>query len=363
MQIRVLKLLNFRNYDHLEIQFHPHLNLIYGKNGSGKTNLVEAIYVLGLTRSFRLGHDNTLIQKEKELAQITGEILHKYDTTYEISITNEGKNVKINHDKVLKLSNYVAKIYIVLFHPNDLRILKESPTVRRKYINISISQMSISYMKHLNEYLNLMKQRNAYLKKMYLDGLKDHAFLDILTEKMVEHGILIYTYRQSFLEDINKLIHDKYQKITGDEGLNVIYHSDYKEKTKEDILKMYERDLVRDMSLGTTNHGIHKDDFDFLVGVNSLKDYGSEGQQKNAILSLKLSELDLMKEKTGEYPILILDDLFSELDQEKIERIFEVLPKDVQIFITTTDTRNLEKISQDDYMKIKVHDGKVEEEY
>ena len=196
MQILELKLLNFRNYDKLTISFDKNLNIIYGLNGSGKTNLVEAIYVLALTRSFKQINDKTLIKKNTSLTRIEGTILENYENTYKVIISDEGKKVKIDNNKIDKISDYISKINIVLFNPNDLKVIKDTPSIRRKYLNMAISQVHVVYLKKLNEYNKLLKIRNAYLKKMYLDGTSLESYLRIVTEKLIDIGLVIYEYRK-----------------------------------------------------------------------------------------------------------------------------------------------------------------------
>ncbi len=359
MKIDFLKLLNFRNYNHLEITFHPTLNLIYGKNGSGKTNLVEAIAVLALTRSFRLVGDKTLIEDGFEVSKISGEVTLKYKTLFEVILSKEGKKVKINHNKVLKLSDYISKMTIVLFHPDDLRFIKDTPSTRRKTLNISISLVDLSYLRNLSCYNALLKQRNAYLKQSFLNQEKDSCYLSILNEKLVDYGYAIYEKRKEFIEKMNHYLSHIYEKITGIADLNVKYISDYDHLKKEQIIEKMEKNLTRDMTLGKTQLGIHTDDLRFFFQEKDLKDYGSEGQQKNAIIAYKLSELEIFKDYTNQYPIFILDDLFSELDKEKVQNILSLLNQNVQTFITTTDLSYFESLNCYSYKSFFVEDGKI----
>ncbi len=362
MKINFLKLLNFRNYHRLEISFHPSLNLIYGQNGSGKTNLVEAIYVLGLTRSFRLVGDKTLIFDQSSLSKIEGNILDKFQTNYCVLLSKEGKKVKINNNKVAKISDYISKITIVLFHPDDLRFIKDSPSTRRKTLNISISLIDLDYLRYLNHYNILLKQRNAYLKQMMLNGSLKSDYLDILTEKLVDYGMYIYQKRREFLCKISGYISKFYQEITGISDLEIQYITHYDHLSREDIINQYKKGLKKDITFGKTHLGIHMDDLKFLLNGKDLKEYGSEGQQKNAIISYKFSELEIFKEITGSYPIFILDDLFSELDQEKVQNILKLLKSDVQTFITTTDLNRFVSLNDYSYKSIHIENGKIVEE-
>ena len=359
MKIELLKLLNFRNYQKLEMKFHPSLNIIYGKNGSGKTNLVEAIYVLGLTRSFRLSQEKTLILDGALSTKVEGVINNRYKTLYTVLLNKEAKKVKINDNKVAKLSDYISKITIVLFHPDDLRFIKDTPSTRRKNLNISISEMNLEYLRVLNTYNKLLKQRNAYLKQMLVNHHETSDYLDILTSKLVDAGMYIYDKRKKFLQQVNSYLNSFYHKITGLDELIINYSCTYEGKNKEEILNLMQKNLSKDLMLGKTSIGIHGDDLAFLLDGKNLKEYGSEGQQKNAIIAYKFSELEIFKEKTGFYPIFILDDLFSELDQEKVLNILKLLKSEIQTFITTTNLDILSFSSIHSYKQIHIEDGHV----
>ena len=242
-----------------------------------------------------------------------------------------------------KISDYISKIKVILFNPNDLQIIKDSPSIRRKLLNVSISQYDNKYLKILSNYNKVLKQRNSYLKTMYINANTSKDYLNILTDKLINLGIEIYEYRKNYIEDINKKIEDIYEKISNIKGINIEYLSDYNNLSKDDIKKKYSEILEKDMLLGMTKLGIHHDDLLFKINDNELKEYGSEGQQKNAIIAYKLSEIEIFKEKINKLPILILDDLFSELDEEKINNILNLINKDIQVFITTTEIDKINK--------------------
>ncbi len=344
MKIDQLKLYNFRNYDQLDINFNDHTNIIYGVNGSGKTNLVEAIYLLALTKSFRINNDKILINSGKIKAKIQGIISKNNDTSkYTLEISNDKKEVFINESKVDKLSDYVSRINVVLFNPVDIRLIDEAPERRRKLLNISIGSLYKEYLIILANYQKILKQRNFYLRGMYTNHNYDTTYLDILTNKLIEYGTLISKYRNDFINNINNYITDIYNNIFVGNTLKIKYISSYKNKNNKEILEMYKKNYQREMNIGKTLYGIHHDDIEFIVDNNNLKEYGSEGQRKNAIISYKLAEINVIKDIRGYYPLLILDDLFSELDKGRVLNIFKLLNSDVQIFITTTEIRNIQK--------------------
>ena len=362
MKIHHLKLINFRNYEKIDIDFSDGCNIIYGNNGVGKTNLVEGIYVLALTKSFRGSVDKVLIMNNKDVCSISASVTEKYENKYKIILKDGGKKVKINNTKVEKLSDYISKISIVLFNPNDLRFIKDSPTIRRNSINLEISQLNNIYLKNLNMYNKLLKQRNVYLKTTAVNGNSSSEYLDILTNKLIDYGEKIYNSRLKYINLLNERIGEFYQKICNISDLKLEYVSDYKNFDRDKIVKKYKDNLTKDIMLGKTSFGIHHDDIKFKLKDFSIKDYGSEGQQKNAIIAYKLCELEIFKQIRGEYPILILDDLFSELDREKINNILSLIDDDIQTFITTTEIDNLSEEVLKKSRLFKVLDGAVRED-
>lgn len=361
MKIHHLKLLNFRNYEKMEVSFSPKYNIIFGNNGSGKTNLVESIYVLALTKSFRGTVDKILLMNSKDVCRIEGEVSDKYTNKYKLILKDGGKKVKINDTKIDKLSDYISKISVVLFNPDDLRFIKDSPTIRRKAINLEISQINNSYLKNLNMYNKLLKQRNSYLKTTNINANSSSEFLTILTNKLVDYGEKIYESRRKYINLLNQKIGELYNSICGIQDLKLEYISDYKDFDKDKILKKYQDNLNRDIILGKTTIGIHHDDIKFKLEGYNIKDYGSEGQQKNAIIAYKLTELEIFYQIRGNYPILILDDLFSELDRFKINNILNLINDDIQTFITTTEIDKINDNVLSNSKLFEVVDGYVRE--
>ncbi len=362
MKIDSLSLMNFRNYETLNISFGD-LNIIYGLNGSGKTNIIEAIYTLALTKSFRINNDKVMIKKGKIKAKIKGNVLKNGDeNTFGVEISNDGKVVTINDEKQDKVSDYVSRINVILFNPSDTRLIDEAPMIRRKMLNIEISQIYKEYLVILTNYQRILKQRNFYLRGMYVNGSYTNTYLDILTKKLIEYGSIICKYREKFVDNINKYIASNYEKIFGSGTLKIRYVSTFKNKSEDDLIKRYKDNYQKELSVGKTLEGIHHDDIVFVLDNNNLKEWGSEGQRKNAIISFKLAEISVINEIKGYYPILILDDLFSELDKEKVTNLLGMLDRNVQTFMTTTDLKNISKKVIKDAKKFKVNDGILEEE-
>ena len=335
MKIDDLKLLNFRSYSSLYLKFNDKLNIIYGMNGVGKTNIVEAIYALSLTKSFRTNNDSLMIMKDKNVTKIEANISNNKINNYQLILQNHDKKVKINDIKIEKISDYISNIFMILFNPDDLRIIKDSTAFRRKLLNIELSQLDRNYVLYLNGYNKILKQRNIYLKEMYINGTLSKNYLNVMTEKLVDYGKKIFEIRKKFLDKIACSISNNYLKIFGSGNLSIKYVSDFNE-SKEYLVKKYQSNLKKDLFLGKTSMGIHRDDIDFILDDMSLKECGSEGQQKNVLIAFKLSEIDIVKEIKGYYPILIFDDLSSELDKTKINNILGMFDDKVQTFITTT---------------------------
>lgn len=360
MKIQNLKLINYRNYNNLDITFSDTLNLIYGNNGSGKSNLIEAIYMLALTKSFRTSNDINLIKKGTDESIIKGTIVTDEKTRYQLDLSKNGKKVYIDSDKINKMSEYVSRINIILFNPLDTKIISDSPAFRRKLLDIEISQVNKEYLILLSSYNKILKHRNAYLKQLYLNGNASSDYLDILTKKLVDFGLKIHYLRLDFITRINEHISKIYKNIFEYGELEISYKSSYKDKDVDKVLEIYRKNYRKEMSLGKTLSGIHHDDIDFILDGNSIKEYGSVGQQKNAIISFKLSELLLVKKIKNQYPILILDDLFSELDDKKINNIINMLNEEVQTFITTTNIDKIDKKLLKNSTIFKVEDGNIE---
>lgn len=363
MKIRSLKLVNFRNYKQVELKFNDNLNIIYGNNGCGKTNVVESIYALSLTKSFRTNEDKNLIKKGELSTKIEGEILSNTENNYQVIISKEGKKVKIDDDYISKISDYIANIKVIVLEPDAQTIFNDTPASRRKLLNIEISQLEKDYLIYLNNYNKILKQRNFYLKELFINGNASLDYLNILTTKLIESGKKISDYRLNFIDKINEYINNYYQNIFSYGNLKVKYISEFKNKSGEDILKMFNKNYQKEVNLGKSYFGIHHDDIEFILDNKNIREWGSNGQQKNAIFAFKLAELDLFYQKNGLYPILILDDLFSAIDNEKIKNIIKLLNENVQTFITTTDLERIPENLINHASLYEVKDEMIVEDY
>ena len=372
MIIRRLILKNYRNYDNLDIELSPGINIFIGNNAQGKSNILESIFVLALTKSYMNVKEQNLIKDGSDISNISGNCL-KNDTNFKISISikNDGKKLKLDSKEIKKYSEYVSWLKVLIFSPYNVNFIKDGPSVRRKNINMVISQYSSYYMNLLQKFNVVLKKRNQYLKNV--DFTKDYNryYLDVLSENYCSISVEICLLRKDFIEKINLYLSKIYFEIMGYENLEIRYVSnvpffDNKKIMIENFKKNLTDNFEKEKRYGSTILGIHRDDFVFFLDGKELSIYGSQGQIRVAVLSLKLAELILFKEKDGEYPILLLDDIFSELDIEKRNRLIKYILNDVQTIITTTDVDCLdtELVSKAKIFSISdgmiVNDGKKE---
>ena len=342
MQIKKIKLQNYRNYDEFEIQFGQNLNIIIGNNAQGKTNLLESIYVLAVTKSFLSINDKGLIHFNDKFAKISGEVINKdnKNNKLEIVFNEKGKVVKVNGKEIKKLSEYISLVNVIIFSTDNIRIFKESPNSRRKYFNIEISQINKSYLKYLSDYNILLRQRNEFLKVMNVNKESDMNYLDILNDKYALLSIMIAKYREEYVIDINKYLSDMFKYIVGCDGLVLRYHTSVL-SDKEEFKKKLKDNLEKELLYKMTLIGPNRDDFYFKLDDKNLSLYGSQGQIRSAVLALKLSEVKLFTDRMKDGPILLLDDIFSELDIEKRNNLLCALSDNIQTIITTTDIENI----------------------
>ncbi len=350
MYLSKIELSNFRNYKKLKLKLSNHINIFIGNNAQGKTNILESIYVLALTKSHRYGIENNLIQQGFSNGYIKGVIRdNKKVKELEVAFDKTKKKVVINTKEIKKISDYISNMKVIMFCPDDLDIVKGSPQVRRSLLNIQLSQIFDYYVKYLNEYNKILKNRNEYLKTMNTNNYMDKGYLTILNEKLIERAIKIYQYRNQYLSAINDKIGDIFEKISSIKGLVVKYNNnidlnDYNDDTIIKILSnKLSNNIKREMIQGTTLYGPHRDDFSFYINEDDIRLYGSQGQQRMAIIAFKLAEIEIFKDITGTSPILLLDDIFSELDLKKRQKLIKYLPDDIQTIITTTDLKNIQK--------------------
>ena len=368
MKISKINLFGFRNYLNVDISFGKNMNIFVGDNAQGKTNILEGITILALTKSHRIGVSPNIIMFNKNKCKINGVVKKdKIISKLEIEITEDNKKLRVNKTDIKKVADYISYLNIIIFTPDDLEIVKGSPNVRRNLLNIQLSQISKEYLKSINEYNKLLKTRNEYLKVIFQNNIADKAYLDIITDKLIEKAIVIYQKRKEYIDFININIDKNYSEISNDSGLSIKYvpnieFDDYEYETIRKKMKhIYKKNYMKELNYGMTVYGPHRDDFYFIYNDKDLKYYGSQGQQKVAILSFKLSEIPIFKEYCGTLPVLLLDDIFSELDIKKRNKLLKMIGSDdIQSIITTTDLRNINKKYIDNAYVFNVKNGVVE---
>jgi len=366
MILKKIELLNFRNYEKLSTRFYKGINIIYGDNAQGKTNLLESIYVLGITKSHRSFIDNSLIKNFQNKAIISGIINNgSLDVNLKVIIENNKKVLKIDDTTIKKVSDYLSNMNIIIFYPDDLELLKGSPQVRRKYFNLELSQLYSNYYIVLNEYNKLLKIRNEYLKRMSKNIYVDKNYFDILTHYLVDKAIILMKIRNKYIEKLNNYCDNIFNDIMKLKNFRIRYvpsvDIDFSndEQSKKMLINLYEEKLNYDIKLCSTSYGPHKDDFEFLLDDYNLKNYGSQGQQRIAILCLKLSEIEIFKNYKKSTPILLLDDVFSELSDDKKNNLMKYISKEIQTIITTTELSNLDKKLVKKSKLFKIENGKL----
>jgi len=336
MEVKNLKLYHWRNYQNLDIEFDSKINLILGDNGSGKTNLAEAIYYLSLGRSWRSMLSDVLIEKESTNASITASVtcgcLKK---NIEIDLSKKEKKVQINGKKLKSLSELSNCVNVILFSPSDVPLFMESPSERRNFLDCSISKQDCTYLNSLKNYNNLLNQRNTLLKNENIDL----ELLSILTSQLVLEGNNITKKRNQFIQRLNNVLPNVMESLSGTKvEAKLVYHPyvEVSDDMERKALEKYASSQKADIKLQHTTTGPHKEDMDFLYNGNNLALYGSQGQNRISVLALKLSPYFLI-EKEEEKPIVILDDVSSELDEKTIVNLINFLAKLNQVFITATN--------------------------
>ena len=344
------------------------MNIFVGDNAQGKTNILEGITFLSLTKSHRIGVSPNIIMFGKNRCKINGVVKkNKIISKLEIEMNEDSKKLRVNKTDIKRVADYISYLNTIIFTPDDLEIVKGSPNVRRNLLNIQLSQLSKEYIKNYNEYNKLLKTRNEYLKILFNNNIADKNYLDIITDKLIEKATFIYQKRKEYIDLINIYINKYYGEIANDDGLVVKYvpNINFDEYDSESIRKKlkhtYKKNYMKELNYGMTVYGPHRDDFYFEYKGYDLKFYGSQGQQKLAILSFKLSEIPIFKDVCDTNPVLLLDDIFSELDIKKRNKLLKMINNDdIQSIITTTDLKNINKKYVENAFVFNVINGNVE---
>lgn len=350
MYIERLALKDFRNYDSIELDFSSKINVFIGENAQGKTNLMESLYVLSMAKSHRTSNDKELIRWDADYGKIKGTIQKKYGPLpLELTLSKKGKKAKVNHLEQTKLSNYIGQLNVVMFAPEDLYLVKGSPQVRRRFLDMEIGQISPIYLHDLLHFQKVLKQRNHILKQNQGKSVLNDVMFDVYTEQYIDAAVKVIQKRFQFMDLLQKWAEPIHFGISrGLEKLTVSYYStsgikaDWSEnEMKEHLAKKIFDTQKRELDRGVTLTGPHRDDLQFFVNEYDVQIYGSQGQQRTTALSLKLAEIELIKQEVGEAPVLLLDDVLSELDDYRQSHLLNTIQGDVQTFVTTTSVEGI----------------------
>jgi len=337
MYIKKIKLQNYRNYDELDVELVNGVNIIYGKNATGKTNFLESIYISSTTKSHKNSKDKEIIKFDKEEAHIKEQIfIDNKENIIDIHLKkNSNKGIAVNGKKINKISEYLGFVNIVFFAPEDLNIIKEGPISRRKFLDFYICQIDKIYTYNLSRYNKILNQRNKLLKDIKINNYKNSLIdtIDIYDEQLVKYGIEIINKRKQIIKELkNKIYNIHYFISDTKEKINTIYENNVSE---ENFLEKLRQNRKKDLKFLTTTVGPQRDDIKFVIENVDIRKFGSQGQQRTAALSIKLAELDSIKEIKEETPILLLDDVFSELDENRQKLLIKNI-KNIQTVITCT---------------------------
>ncbi|KRL62957.1 DNA replication/repair protein RecF [Lactobacillus psittaci] len=345
MYLKQLTLKDYRNFEELATNFSKHVNIFIGQNAQGKTNLLEAIYFLALTRSHRTSSDKELIRFGQASASLAGHVVKsQVETDLKLLVNKKGKKAWINRIQQARLSRYIGQLNAILFSPEDLALVKGAPTIRRRFMDLEFGQINPEYLYFSSQYKQVLQQKNNYLKQLAKGKSQDKVFLEVLSDQLAGLAAEIIARRLKYLHDLSEFAAEAYQAISqGKEQLEVVYNPSVEikatavEEIYQQVLASFQKNQASEIRTGTTLSGPHRDDLQFLLNQQDAHFYASQGQQRTIALSLKLAEIQLIHKITGEYPVLLLDDVMSELDHTRQSALLNYIHGKTQTFITTTD--------------------------
>ncbi len=369
MYLQQLKLQHYRNYEHFMHTFENGIHIFYGQNAQGKTNVLESIYVLALAKSHRSHRDKELIGWNRSFALIQGKGSRKYGSvSMEIGLTPQGKKAKLNGIEQKRLSDYIGALNVVMFAPEDLNLVKGSPGHRRRFMDMEIGQISPHYLYNLSQYNKILFQRNNVLKELSRHRQKGLDMLEIWNAQLIEYGVKIIKKRAHFLNKLQVWAEQIHHQITQNkETLSIQYQSSIDSNLQSEdesvLLDSFQKKLDRvkeqEIHRGSTLIGPHRDDLHFYINGIEVQTFGSQGQQRTCALSIKLAEIELIHQEVGEYPILLLDDVLSELDQSRQTHLLKTIENKVQTFVTTTSVEGIEEETLKNSFLYEVEEGTI----
>lgn len=346
MRLENISLKQFKNYEDLALNFANDIICFVGKNGSGKTNMLDAIHYLSISKSAFNAIDNQNIKHGHNFFSIRGTFRRgkkKYNVQCSLQ-RKQRKLLKLNDKPYAKITEHIGKFPVVLINPNDTDIIRDGSETRRKFIDSILSQIDPAYLSQLIRYNHALKQRNALLKQFSEQGIKDEDILQPYDQIIITLAMEIHQKRKSYTSEFTRLFEAHYQNLAGTkEKVSMTYQSDVEKPT---FTEEFKGSLQKDILLARTNMGIHKDDYGFYIDSYSIKKFGSQGQQKSYVIALKLAQFDIIKSEKGYKPILLLDDIFDKLDELRIKKLMEMLIEDKfgQIFVTDARSERTQTI-------------------
>ena len=360
MYLKQVWLEQYRNIQTTCIQPARHLTVLYGCNGQGKTNFLESVYLLGNARPFRSAKVPDLIYHGSRTAAVRGVVLTAgVESDISLLLEHTTRRVTVDGKAIQRAADLHGKLAVVIFSPDDTAMVKLGPETRRRYLDRSLYASDAGFLQDYHSYYRILKQRNALLKTNQQEGL------DLWTEQLAAAGIRLMEHRQRYTDRLNQLLQQKYQQIAGErEKVAVVYQPDIacnaEDNKTETLLNVLNNQREHDLRYKTTGRGPHRDDLTFLIGGRLLKGFGSQGQQRSFVLALKMAELDHLQEIFGEMPVLLLDDIASELDRERMKNLLRyVRQREVQVLITTTDVTPFLPVLQQDSKLFRVEEGRL----
>lgn len=365
MHVENIRLINFRNYYSLNIDLNKKTNIFIGKNAQGKTNLLEAIYICATGRSFRTNRDKEIINFNKSEAYVGAQMdIGKFEKFIEIKMERDKtKRIRINKTELKNYKELYSGLNVVVFSPEDLKLVKEGPGERRNFLDTEISQIKPVYSYNINRYNKILFQRNNLLRSnKFQKNIK--SLLEIFDIQLAKIGTDIIIERNRYIDELSKISNITHNKITlSNENLELKYISnieisDNKLEMEKSYVDKLSKNIDKDIESASTGLGPHRDDILMTINNKDLKTYGSQGQQRTVVLSIKLSEVELIKKERGIYPVLLLDDVFSELDEERRKYLIRSF-KDMQTLITVTDAIDLKEMNDIEKSVFYIENGKL----
>ena len=365
MLIEELKLKNFRNYSELTLHPHPGVNLYFGRNGSGKTNLLEAIHYCSLGRSHRISNDANAVKNGEAFALSSVSIRNSLGQR-EIAVRfhpdeTQKKSILLDGKKIAKFSDMMGCLRCVIFSPEDLGLIKEGPSLRRRYLDMMISQINRGYFIALQQYRTCMDQRNALIRNLRANSYADTSMLSAFEETMAAPAAVIIRERRRIVSLLSECARETYQRVSDtDEIFRLAYHSSVKEETEiEEVLcRLFRENREDDIRMGFTSVGPHRDDLILTLNKNQMKQFASQGQIRTAALSMKLSQMQILRDQSGEEPVLLLDDVMSELDRKRRACLIGEISS-FQTFITCADRDDVDCEKVDKMWKVSADAGEA----